>query len=215
MAAQRQAEQLARTTDADAAVYLHQEAEKRKLPAAPPSKFRSRLHFARFQGPTARKDMEESEIQLLANLVVVTDTSMGKLLQSRQGDIALLGAGRRASTIRSRVRNIRHFQAWLAINYGITYPTEQTHLCGVSPGSIVGAVQSRIHQDYTREFRVLGHCLMGGATASTHELAALCQHVQGAVFQGVARQAFQTSPHVCSRRFYAHWNRLSCLLLFP
>ena len=53
---------------------------------------------------------------------------MGRLLQSRQGDISLLGAGRRAGTLRSRVRNIRHFLAWLAFNHGITYPTEQTHL---------------------------------------------------------------------------------------
>ena len=53
---------------------------------------------------------------------------MERLLQSRQGDISLLGAGRRAGTLRSRVRNIRHFLAWLAINHGITYSTEQTHL---------------------------------------------------------------------------------------
>ena len=45
---------------------------------------------------------------------------MGRLLQSRQGDISLLGAGRRAGTIRSRVRNIRHFLAW--------HSSEQTHL---------------------------------------------------------------------------------------
>ena len=100
--------------------------------AAPPSKFRSRLHFARFHGPTARKDSEESErqrlLQLLANLVVGTDTPIWRVLQARQGDIALLGAGRRASTIRSRVRNIRHFLAWLAMIYAITYPPEQTHL---------------------------------------------------------------------------------------
>ena len=53
---------------------------------------------------------------------------METLLQARRGDIAVLGAGRRAGTIRCRVRNIQHFLAWLAINYGITYPTGQAHL---------------------------------------------------------------------------------------
>ena len=64
--------------------------------------FKSRLHHARFQGPTARKDAEESErqrwLQLLSNLLIGTDTPMGRLLQARQGDIAVLGAGRRAGT---------------------------------------------------------------------------------------------------------------------
>ena len=55
-----------------------------------------------------------------------TDTPMGKLLQARQGDIAVLDAGRRAGTIGSRVRNIRHFLAWLAVNHGITYPADLT-----------------------------------------------------------------------------------------
>ena len=100
--------------------------------AAPPTRFKSRLHHSRFQEPTARKDAEESErqrwLQLLANLLVGTDTPMGKLLQARQGDITVLGAGRRAGTIRSRVRNIRHFLAWLAINQAVTYPTDQSHL---------------------------------------------------------------------------------------
>ena len=65
---------------------------------------------------------------------------------------------------------------------------------GVSPSSTVGAVQSWLHQDYTREFCVLGYCLRSRATAQTHELATLSQHFQGTVVQGVARQAFQTSP---------------------
>ena len=77
-AAQRQALQLARTDDLEAALFLHQDGERRKLQefqektgaeqfiaaaAAPPTKFKSRLHRSRFQGPTARKDAEESERQ--------------------------------------------------------------------------------------------------------------------------------------------------------
>ena len=146
-AAHRQASRLAHVTDVEAALFVHGHQAKIKDQALeqkaavdtfvaaasfPPTRYKSRLHFARFQGPSARKDAEESErqrwLQLLANLIVGTDTPMGRLLQSRQGDISLLGAGRRAGTLRSRVRNIRHFLAWLAINHGITYPTEQTHL---------------------------------------------------------------------------------------
>ena len=63
--AQRQAAQLARTR--------HHDAER---PAAPPTRFKSRLHHSRFQGPTARKDVEESERQrwqqLLADLLIGT-----------------------------------------------------------------------------------------------------------------------------------------------
>ena len=134
-----------RTDDLAAALFLHEDEERRRAQIieektsaeqfiaaaeAPPSKFKSRLHFARFQGPTARKDSEESERQrwILANLIISTDTPMVRLLQARQGDIAVLGAGRGAGTMRSRVRNLRHLLAWLAVNYGITYPTDQTHL---------------------------------------------------------------------------------------
>ena len=146
-AAQRQATRLAHVSDVEAALFVHGEQVKIKdqvlehkaavdtfvnASSFPPTRYKSRLHFAKFQGPSARKDAEESErqrwLQLLANLIVGTDTPMGKLLQSRQGDISLLGAGRRAGTLRSRVRNIRHFLSWLAINHGITYPTRQTHL---------------------------------------------------------------------------------------
>ena len=140
-AAHRQASRLARVTDVEAALFVHGEQVKMKDQACeekaavdtfvaaasvPPTRYKSHLQFARFQGPSARKDAEESErqrwLQLLAKLIVGTDTPMGRLLQSRQGDISLLGAGRRAGTLRSRVRNIRHFLAWLAINHGITYP---------------------------------------------------------------------------------------------
>ena len=146
-AAHRQAARLARVTDVEAALFVHSVQTKVKDQALeqkaavdtfvaaasiPPTRYKSRLHLAKFQGPSARRDAEESErqrwLQLLANLIVGTDTPMGRLLQSRQGDISLLGAGRRAGTLRSRVRNIRHFLAWLAVNHGITYPTRQTHL---------------------------------------------------------------------------------------
>ena len=109
-AAHRQASRLAHVTDVEAALFVHGEQVKIKYQVLehkaavdtfvtassfPPTRYKSRLHFAKFQGPSARKDAEESErqrwLQLLANLIVGTDTPMERLLQSRQGDISLLG----------------------------------------------------------------------------------------------------------------------------
>ena len=88
-AAQRQASQLARTDDLSAALFLHEDEERRRIEektsaeqfvAAAGAQFKSGLHFARFQGHTARNDSEESEMQrwfqLLAKLIIGTDTPM-------------------------------------------------------------------------------------------------------------------------------------------
>ena len=109
-AAHRQASRLAHVTDVEAALFVHTHQAKIKDQAIehkaavdtfvaaasfPPTRYKSRLHFAKFQGPSARKDAEESErqrwLQLLANLIVGTDTPMGRLLQSRQGGHILAG----------------------------------------------------------------------------------------------------------------------------
>ena len=44
-----------------------------------------------------------------------TPTPMGLMLTDRPGSIRLLGAGRRASTLCSRVRAVRRFLNWLAL----------------------------------------------------------------------------------------------------
>ena len=95
-AAHRQAARLARVTDVEAALFVHSVQTKVKVQALeqkaavdtlvaaasfPPTRYKSRLHFAKFQGPAARKDAEESErqrwLQLFVNFIVGTDILMG------------------------------------------------------------------------------------------------------------------------------------------
>ena len=103
-AAHRRASRLAHVTDVEAVLFVHGEQVKMKDQAReekaavdtfvaaasfPPTRYKSRLHFARFQGPSARKDAEESErqrwLQLLANLIVGTDTPWGGCSSRGQG----------------------------------------------------------------------------------------------------------------------------------
>ena len=82
-----------------------------------PKRFRTKWHRAIYDGPTARKDAEAAErdrwIPLLANLLRSTDTPMGKLIRESPSNIQLLGGGRRAGTLRSRVRSVQKFLGWL------------------------------------------------------------------------------------------------------
>ena len=91
-----------------------------------PKKFRTKWQRAVYDGPTARKDAEAAErvrwIQLLANLLRPTDTPMGKLIRDSPSNIQLLGGGRRAETLRSRVRSVQKFFCWLFVSHGINFP---------------------------------------------------------------------------------------------
>ena len=88
-----------------------------------PKRFRTKWQRAVYDGPTARKDAEASErdrwIQLLANLLRSTVTPMGKLIRENPSNIQLLGGGRRAGTLRSRVRSVQKFLGWLIASHGI------------------------------------------------------------------------------------------------
>ena len=55
---------------------------------------------------------------------------MGKILGDKPGSLQLLGGGRRASTLRSRVRAVRRYLAWLALNHDFGYPRELEHVTG-------------------------------------------------------------------------------------
>ena len=85
-----------------------------------PKRFRTKWQRIVYDGPTARKDAETAErdrwIQLLANLLRSTDTPMGKLIRENLNNIQLLGGGRRAGTLRSRVRSVQKF-------LGLSLPT--------------------------------------------------------------------------------------------
>ena len=81
---------------------------------------------------TARKDAESAErdrwIQLLANLLRSTDTPMGKLIRENPSNVQLLGGGRRAGTLRSRVRSVQKFLGWLAASHNISFPVHWRQL---------------------------------------------------------------------------------------
>ena len=85
-----------------------------------PRKFRSKWQrIVVFEGPTARKDMEDAErsrwVASLGDLLRHTDTPMARLLRENPSNLQLLGSGLRAGTLRSRVRSIRKFLEWLSV----------------------------------------------------------------------------------------------------
>ena len=55
---------------------------------------------------------------------------MGEVLSNRQGDRSFLGGGRRASTLRARVRASKKYLAWLAVSADVAFPSEVSHLTG-------------------------------------------------------------------------------------
>ena len=97
-----------------------------------PKKFRTKWQRAIYDGPTARKDAEAAErdrwIHLLANLLRSTDTPMEKLIRESPSNVQLLGGGRRAGTLRSRVRSVQKFLGWLIASHGITFPVHWRQL---------------------------------------------------------------------------------------
>ena len=52
---------------------------------------------------------------------------MGQLLREDPKNIDLLGAGRRASTLRSRVRGVQKFLGWLAAAHNLAFPDSWRH----------------------------------------------------------------------------------------
>ena len=84
-----------------------------------------------FDGPTARRDAEQAErqrwVQILADLLRHSPTPMGELLAAQPGNVEALGGGKRAPTLRSRVRAIRKFLQWLHLAHDIRYPQAVEH----------------------------------------------------------------------------------------
>ena len=97
-----------------------------------PRRFRSKWQQACFECPTARKDAEAAErsrwISLLADLLRNTTTPMGRLLRENPANSQLLGGGRRAGTLRSRVRALQKFLSWLALAHNLTFPVKWRQL---------------------------------------------------------------------------------------
>ena len=93
-----------------------------------PRRFRAKFQQGLYQGPNARKEAEESErtkwIELLGAMLSNTPTPMGALFAAQPSNLQLLGAGRRAATLRSRVRAVKRFLDWFAVSHAKGYPTE-------------------------------------------------------------------------------------------
>ena len=79
-----------------------------------------------YDGPNARRDAEEALrtkwLQELEALLMGTKTPMGEALRNRPGDRSFLGGGRRASTLRARVRASKKYLAWLAVSADVAFP---------------------------------------------------------------------------------------------
>ena len=148
-AAERQAARSARITNVDAALILHNrqselEREQKTLTISEnmflqsigdrPRAYRSKLQKAWYEGPNARRDAEDSErtrwLGSLADIVANSPTPMGKLLCSQPGNLELLGGGRRASTLRSRVRELKKFFTWFSVTYEEEFTTTEEHFTG-------------------------------------------------------------------------------------
>ena len=97
-----------------------------------PRRFRTKREKSCYEGPTARQDAESAErsrwINLLAELLRNTDTPMGRLLRENPVNSQLLGVGRRAGTLRSRVRSIQKFIAWLPVAHDVSFPVHWKQL---------------------------------------------------------------------------------------
>ena len=145
-AAQRQAKAWAHTKEEDVSLWLsafkdsQQEIDRKARIEADrakaawnqkPKRYKTRFERTLYSGPTPRKDAEEEErtrwVHELALLVSGSDTPMGKLLSEQPGNVSVLGAGLRASTLRSRVRVLKKFFKWLAISHNVLFPTEISH----------------------------------------------------------------------------------------
>ena len=85
-----------------------------------PRKFRTRMQRLAYEGPEA--DLRSKYLRILADILKNTETPMGQLLREDPKNIHLLGAGRRASTLWSRVRGVQKFLGWLAAAHNLAFP---------------------------------------------------------------------------------------------
>ena len=78
-----------------------------------PPRFRTERQKLAVDGPTGRRDAEADlrnrYLRILSDILKNTNNSMGQLLQEKHQNLELLGAGRRASTLRSRVGGVQKF----------------------------------------------------------------------------------------------------------
>ena len=142
-----------------------------RQPTVRPRKYRARYLRAQFQGPSARKDAEESERNRwtteLADLLRGTQSPMGQFLTAQTGN-QLRGGGRRASTLRSRVRGVKRFLSWLALRYELIYSTVLSQLTEHLQVRLPRALQPRLPQRFPSLDGVPGGHGRGVATRPVH-----------------------------------------------
>ena len=97
-----------------------------------PRKFRSKWQRIVYEGPTARKDMENADVHAGGGISRrPTQTyrySDGSAAPGKPSNLQLLGSGLRAGTLRSRVRSIRKFLEWLSVAHKIAFPVHWQQL---------------------------------------------------------------------------------------
>ena len=86
-----------------------------------------KTQLQRYETSTARRDTEEAERVRWVSELCTLLTPMGKLLVDKPSSESLVGAGKRAATLRSRVRMARRYLAWLSVNYKVTFPNCVEH----------------------------------------------------------------------------------------
>ena len=132
-----------------------QQAESRRL---------SRAAFNERCTPSARQEAEEAErlrwLQALPFLVERSPTPMGNLLARQPGSLALLGAGRRAATLRNRVRLLRNCFSWLTARTKFFTPLHWSTFVGflrarASEPANVGALRN-VNRTFTFLHEVTG-----------------------------------------------------------
>ena len=92
----------------------------------------------------------------VGRIPLASPTLMGVLLREDPASRRMLRTGRRAGTIRARVRSIRNFLAWLAAAHELPYPTTHMHLMEFFTSAALRALSKRSNQTHARSFRLHG-----------------------------------------------------------
>ena len=116
-----------------------------------PRRYRSKWQRIVYEGPTARKDLENAErsrwVASFGDLLRHTDTPMGRLMRKNPSNIQLLGSGLRAGTLRSRVRSKRKFLEWLSAAHKVAFPVHWQQLLSFfkfdSPNLVFGDLRKK------------------------------------------------------------------------
>ena len=84
-----------------------------------------------FNTAMARQDAENAErlkwIACLSQLVAGTATPLGQRLVQRPAEVASMGLGLRAGTLRNRAHVLRRYFLWLAQSFRLPFPEQEEH----------------------------------------------------------------------------------------